>query len=226
MNGAGTTAGRPARALLELAAGAAAFGFAIGAGKNLTYAWRSAVKMPLLLLGTAVLCGLAYQVTALALGHRLDVRRVQAAAFELFRGTAVLLSALAPVSLFLGRTMASPGDDGLGGYTGFVAVNMLFLAVAGALALRRQARTLLGGGDVPRSRALAISGCWLLLTLAVGGQLAFWLRPFFGITSLTGDPPFLLGSAPTATGARNFYEVVWQFATGPDLEVWRRWYPR
>jgi hypothetical protein len=36
----------------------------------------------------------------------------------------------------------------------------------------------------------------------------------------------VLGSAPTATGARNFYEVVWQFAAGPDVEVWRRWQPR
>jgi hypothetical protein len=154
------------------------------------------------------------------------VRRVQGAAFELFRGTAVLLCALAPVSLFLGRTMAAPGAGELGGYPGFVAVNMLFLALAGALALARQTRRLVHAGALPRRRAIAITGCWLALSLAVGGQLAFWLRPFFGIAQLTGDPPFLLGSAPTATGARNFYEVVWQFVTGPDLEVWRRWHPR
>jgi hypothetical protein len=60
MNGPATAPPQPFCALLELVAGAAAWGFAIGAGKNLTYAWRSAVKMPILLLGTALLCGLAY----------------------------------------------------------------------------------------------------------------------------------------------------------------------
>ena len=56
-----------------------------------------------------------------------------------------------------------------------------------------------------------------MLSLLVGGQLAFWLRPFFGIASCLGSPPFLLGAEPTATGARNFYEVVWQFVVGTSL---------
>ena len=58
---------------------------------------------------------------------------------------------------------------------------------------------------------------WLVLSLLVGGQFAFYLRPFFGIASLTGAPPFLLGDEPTVTGARNFYEVVWQFVVGASL---------
>ncbi|MBM4062769.1 MAG: hypothetical protein FJ265_16990 [Planctomycetes bacterium] len=202
--------------LAATAAGGGLYGFAIGAGKNLTYAWRSAVKFPLLLLGTAVLCAVACFVLARFLGAPLRCLDVQRAAFGLFRNVAVMLGSLSPVSLFLGRTMARPDAQSLGGYPAFVGVNMLFLALAGSVALVLQARTLLVAHRVPWRRSAAVVVSWLLLSLLVGGQLAFWLRPFFGIASLTGEPPFLLGDEPTVTGARNFYEVVWQFVTGAD----------
>lgn len=208
--------------LAAIAVAGGLYGFSIGAGKNLTYAWRSAVKFPLLLLGTAVLCALAYAVVARFLGVPVRFRAVQRTAFGLFRNVAVMLGSLSPVSLFLGRTMAAPGERSLGGYPAFVGANMLFLALAGSIALLLQARTLLREHGVPGPRAAAVVACWLALSLLVGGQLAFWLRPFFGISSLHGDPPFLLGDEPTVTGARNFYEVVWQVISGADPGDYRR----
>lgn len=191
-------------------------GFAIGAGKNLTYAWRSAVKFPLLLLGTGALCAIAWFVLARFLGARLRFVEVQHSALGLYRALAIMLASLSPVSLFLGRTMAQPDERSLGGYPAFVATSMLFVAVAGSMALVQQSRQLLLRNGLTRGRATAVTASWLVLSLLVGGQLAFWLRPFFGIASLTGDPPFLLGDEPTVTGARNFYEVVWQFVTRAD----------
>lgn len=209
----GLAALAPAGAAL---AGACAYGFAIGAGKNLTYAWRSSLKFPLLLVGTALLCGLACFVFARFCGAPLPFLAVQRASFALHRTTAVLLGSLSPVVLFLGRTMAAPDARSLGGYPLFVGLNMLFIAAAGVVALRVQTHGLLRDHRLPRRQALLVVGSWLLLSLLVGGQLAFWLRPFFGIASLAGDPPFLLGSEPTVTGAGNFYEVVWQFVSGAD----------
>lgn len=198
-------------------AGAASYGFAIGAGKNLTYALRSLVKFPLLLVGTALLCGLACFVFARFCGASLPFVLVQRTSFALHRTTAVLLGSLSPVVLLLGRTTTPPDARSLGGYPLFVGLNMLFVAAAGSVALAVQTQGLCRDHGLPPRRARLVTGSWLALSLLVGGQLAFWLRPFFGIASLHGDPPFLLGDEPTVTGARNFYEVVWQFVRGVDL---------
>lgn len=197
-------------------ASAACYGAAIGAGKNATYAWRSMLKFPLLLVGTAAICGLAHFVGARFVGARLPFLSVQRASFLLFRTTAVLLASLAPVAWLLGLTMQAPDAQSLGGYPAFVGVNMLFIAAAGCVALARQVRSLLGQQELTRGQVFAIVASWLVLSLLVGGQLAFWLRPFFGIASLASGGPFLLGDEPTVTGARNFYEVVWQFVTLAD----------
>ncbi|MEZ6038102.1 MAG: hypothetical protein R3F29_11505 [Planctomycetota bacterium] len=202
------------RSAAVLLLGAACYGAAIGAGKNATYVWRSAIKVPLLLLGTAALCATCYHVMARFLGAELRFVAVQRAALRLFRDTAAMLASLSPVALFLARSMEQPEGADLRGYPGFVVANMLFVALAGAVALLQQLRALLRDTAMPRARALAVSATWLLTSLLVGGQLAFWLRPFFGISSLTGAPPFLLGDQPTSTGARNFYEAAWQFVWG------------
>ncbi len=202
-----------ARSIAVTVLASGCYGFAIGAAKNLTYGWRSMVKFPLLLLGTAALCSLAYFVIARFLGVALAFASVQRSSLTLFRQLAVLLCSLSPVAFFLGQTMAAPGERSLGGYPGFVGANMVFIAVAGGVVLVMQARALLRERGVTARQSIAVVLAWLLLSLLVGGQLAFWLRPFFGIASLTGAPPFALGDEPTVTGARNFYEVVWQFVT-------------
>lgn len=193
--------GRPTAASL--------YGFAIGASKNLTYGWRSSVRFPLLLLGTAALCALAQCLLARFVGLRLPFRSVQRASLEAYRAVAVLLGSISPVSLFLGQTMVQPDARSLGGYPGFVLVNVVFITIAGCVSLVLQTRSLVREHQVAGRQATIVVIGWLVMTLLVGGQLAFWLRPFFDIAWLTGEPPFLLGSEPTATGARNSYEAVW-----------------
>ena len=139
----------PRAALRSLAitiCGAACYGFAIGAGKNLTYAWRSAVKLPLLLLGTAMLCSLAWFVVARFLGTTLRFHEVQRCAWGLFRTSAVMLASLGPVAWFLGRTMDRATTNDLGGYPAFVGTNMLFVAGSGCVALALQVTTLVQCG--------------------------------------------------------------------------------
>lgn len=205
----------PLRALVTAVLAAAIYGFAIGGSKNLTYAWRSAIKVPLLLLATCAICACAWYVAAQFLGARLGWRAVQRATFGQLRTLAVLLASLGPATAFLGQTMVPPTEASLGGYPGFVLVNLLFVAAAGGCSVLLQARVLRREHRIPAYRCDALVAIWLLLSLAVGGQLAFWLRPFFGIASLRGAPPFLLGDEPTVTGARNFYEFVWQLVARP-----------
>jgi len=205
------------RCVAAIALGGAFYGFCIGCSKNLLYGMRSSIKVPLLLLGTALLCALAYHVLARTCGISSSFAALQRTSFSLYRSVAVMLASIAPVSLFLGRTMERPEGESLGGYPAFVGINMVFVAAAGCVAVRVQTRALLAQHVVSLGRARVVVASWLLLSLLVGGQLAFYLRPFFGIASLTGDPPFLLGDEPTVTGARNFYEVVWQFLRGVGL---------
>jgi len=203
------------RAVSTTLLAAAVYGFSIGASKNLTYAWRSAIKVPLLLLGTGAICAVAWYVAAQFTGVRLSWAAVQRATFGQLRTLAVLLASLGPATAFLGQTMTAPTEGSLGGYPGFVAVNLIFIAIAGSFSVLLQARALRLEHRLPLHRGDALVAIWLLLSLAVGGQLAFYLRPFFGIASLHGAPPFLLGDEPTVTGARNFYEFVWQLVAPP-----------
>jgi hypothetical protein len=62
----------------------------------------------------------------------------------------------------------------------------------------------------PLSRRLTTAGAWLALSLFVGGQAAWFLRPFFGVASIAGkETRFFLGAAPDYNGSTNFYEAVY-----------------
>ena len=61
----------------------------------------------------------------------------------------------------------------------------------------------------PLSRRVITVAGWLALSLLVGGQVAWTLRPFFGVRSIPGaETRFFLGSSPDYRGATNFYEAV------------------
>ena len=58
-------------------------------------------------------------------------------------------------------------------------------------------------------RRLTLVAGWLALSLLVGGQAAWTLRPFFGVRSIPGaETRFFLGSSPDYRGSTNFYEAV------------------
>ena len=60
---------------------------------------------------------------------------------------------------------------------------------------------------------------WLALSLAVGGQAAWTLRPFFGVRSIPGaETRFFLGASPDYRGSTNFYEAVRDAITPPAID--------
>lgn len=211
------------RPLLELLAGAALYGFAAGFGHDLHYACRDVVKFPLLLLLTAGVGAVSAWLVALLLQLRLDFMATQRLAFALFRDVAVLLGSLAPIVFFLACVGRRDDGDPRGEYDLFLGSNMTAIALCGTLALLRQVRRLSAAGTVSRHRARAIAILWLALWLLVGGQGAFWMRPFFGYPATRGvQAPWFLGEEPDLRGATNFFEAVAQFvrreAMPTDLE--------
>ena len=211
-----------ARALPGLVAGSSAYGFTVGAAHSLLYARRNLVKLPLLLIATSLVCALAYFVVARFLCARLAPRQVGALVLGLFRDLSVLLASLAPANLLLAWILRHTDDGRIGEYGLFLGLNVAFVGVAGSLALVRQGRDLLLAARVPAARMVLVLALWLGLSLAVGGQAAFYLRPFFGLPASRGNtPPFALGSAPDVRGATNFFEAAWQVMSAPPLpESW------
>jgi hypothetical protein len=121
----------------------------------------------------------------------------------------LLLASLATVSFFLAQTLERASAAGLGQYPLFLSLNVGFIAAAGVTALVHRARTLLARSDVARWRGSSLLVLWLGLALAVGGQWAWYLRPFFGVATIPADQtPFCLGTEPDFRGARSFYEAL------------------
>lgn len=210
------------RSLSLLVLGSAVYGFSIGSAHSWLYASRDLVKLPLLLGVTGLVCGLAYYVTGRSLVDGLGFARVQRLTWHLFRDLAVLLASLAPANFFLAMILLHTDDSRLGEYSLFLGLNVFYIGFSGALALIRQASSLTESLTISRRRAWALVFSWLFLTLFVGGQVAFYLRPFFGLPASRGvNPPFLVGSEADVRGATNFYEAVIQVFEGPPLpESW------
>lgn len=206
-----------ARVLLALIAASAIYGFSIGAVHSLLFALRNLLKFPALLLTTAAVCALAYWVVARAITPRLEFCDVQRLGLETFRDLSVLLASLAPACIFLACTVEQPDEMGLNEYPLFLGLNVLFVAVAGTCALIRQARRILSRKGVSLRRSVVITIAWLLLSLLVGSQCAWFLRPFCGVSSLQEQTPFILGTEPDFRGATSFFQAVYQIFDPPPL---------
>ncbi len=192
-----------------LVCGAAVYGFSLGAMHSWTLAATNLWKFPLLILVTAGVCAAAYAASARLLAPSLDAREVGRVVVAVYRDTAVLLASLATVALFLSVTL-TPAESRLElrDYPLFLGLNIVLFGTAGSFALVRHAKALLSRSGVGMRRGLAVVFVWLALSLLVGGQASFYLRPFFGIAAVDPHPPLFEGSNPDFRGAHNFFEVV------------------
>jgi hypothetical protein len=201
---------RALRDLIVMVAASAIYGFAAGSVHSLLFACRNLVKFPLLILVTTGVCALAYYLFARFASTPLTFAEVQAAVLRIFRNFSVLLASLAPVVYFLARVLEQPSTEReLGEYPLFLGLNVLLIAVCGCAAVVRQAGVLLRGHGVSPRKAWTLIAAWLVLSLIVGAQWAWYLRPFFGVSALAEHTPFCLGTAPDFRGAASFYEAVY-----------------
>jgi hypothetical protein len=192
------------------------YGFAIGSLHGWRQACRNLLKLPLLILATSALCALAYTMTAQFIARRLRFRAVSRLALTTYRDVAVLLASLGPVSFFLARTVEQPDVTSLNEYPLFLGLNVCFIALAGTAALVRQAAALLREHRLGGRRSAQVLLAWLALSLFAGGQCAWFLRPFFGPSTIR-DLPFIEGRRPDYRGATSFYEAVYDLLDPPPL---------
>ena len=193
------------------------YGFCVGRVHSLTYAERNLLKFPLLIFVTGGVCALAYALSGLFITRVLKPADVLKLGLETFRDLSVLLASLGPACLFLALSIRQPDKHGLNEYPFYLGLNVVFIALAGSLALVRQALSLLRRHQLSLGRSLTTMGAWLLLSLLVGGQSAWYLRPFFGISTVPIETvPFFQGTQPDPQGATSFYEAVFHILVPPE----------
>ena len=210
--------GSTLRSVTILVAASAFYGFCAGFVHSPLFAARNLLKFPVLIIVTAAICALGYFLVARFFGAALPFAEVQRMVIRLFRDTVVLLASLGPVIVLLAWTMARPGPRTLGEYPMVLGINVTFIAICGSMAVVRQARALLGDLSLSVRRSALVLVGWLALSLLVGGQWAWYLRPFYGVASVNGGKtPFCLGTRPDIRGATSFYEAVYHLANPPAL---------
>jgi hypothetical protein len=206
------------RNILAAWAGLALYGYALGTAHSQLYAVRNLIKFPLLVTVTALVCSVSWWILARTVGTSLTFASVQRFAWLLFRDLGFLLASLTPIVLFFAISMRASDDGRLGEYDRFLAMNIVLIALNGIVAVVKTTRTLLSQHAIELQKAWILSLCWLVVSAGVGGQAAFYMRPFFGFPATRGgDPPFFLAATPDLRGATNFFEAVLQTIRRPPL---------
>jgi hypothetical protein len=164
-------------ALWCLIAGAAVFGGVVGSFRGGLQIGYSAVKLPLALLATLVVCVPACHALALGFGGRARFSAIAALLLSASARAALVLLGCAPL-LWLAV------DLGLGYHASVILASGMYLT-SGLAALGILVRGL--GGSLRAWLTAAAAG---LVFFAVLGQTAWMLRPFFGRPSQT-EVPFL-----------------------------------
>jgi len=179
--------------LVFLIAGASAYGAAMGAWRDPKLAGYVAIKLPMLLVATALVDAVANGLWARRLGSRIGLGESCRAVLMAFALAAVVLGSFAPVLFFLARSL--PGPEVAEARTAHDALGLAHVAVialAGCLAVARQSHWL-ATLDGRASTATRVVATWLGLNLVVGAQISWNLRPWFGtpglpVTFLRADP--------------------------------------
>jgi hypothetical protein len=109
-----------------------------------------------------------------------------------------------------------PDETSLGEYPFFLGLNVFFIAFCGIIVLTCQALQLYRKFQFRLITTAQILLAWLAISLLAGSQCCWYLRPFFGPSTIRGTP-FILGSEPDYRGASNFYEAVYHIIKPPPL---------
>lgn len=200
---------RPGRTALFLPAltwrlilAAALFGAVMGLFHSALMAGSSAIKLPLLYLLAVLICLPSFYTSNCLFGSRLSILQVTMAFTCATAVNAVMLAALAPVSLFF---LVSSGS-----YEFHKLLNVFFCLVGGLCGIWYFVRAMRAAAAASGRRLRrGVMLIWLLLYAFVGTQLGWTLRPFFGAP---GQPFELFRKGRVG----NFYENIFQTVSGPE----------
>ncbi len=183
--------------------GSAAFGAAMGWWRAPEQALFTAVKLPLVLLFTALGNALLNAMLAPLLGVNIGLRQSLLAVLMSFTIAGAILGGVAPLLAFVIWNAPPLAQSASAGTThAFILLTIVaaiaFAGIAANLRLLRLLERLGGTASVARRVLFA----WLSINLFLGSQLAWILRPFVGSPGL---PVQFLRDEPLKG---SFYEAV------------------
>lgn len=153
----------------------ALYGAAAGAYASAAQAVSSAIKLPLLFLGTLAICFPGFFVVQVLAGSRLNLAQVLALVLGALALSAVLLAAAVPVTVFFLLTGANYYF-----LTLLHVVLVLAAGLAGMVTLHEGLAFACEQRGVYPKKAMAIMKAWAILFAFVGIQMAWNLQPFVG----------------------------------------------
>jgi hypothetical protein len=189
-------------ALVTLVAGSALYGATLGSWHGARLALYCAIKLPVVLIGTATLTFPFQWIAARLCGVPL---RLAAAAGSSVRALAVaslVLAALAPVAALFIAAAPPPGTGARTSHNLLYLMHTAVLAAAGMLGAARLNDQLRARAP-RRAAARAAFVLWVATFAGVAGEVAWILRPFVGSVYLP-----LQFLRPDALDG-NVYEFIW-----------------
>ncbi len=151
------------------------FGLVAGAYSGTFQAISAAIKLPVLLFATFVICFPAFYVVQVLVGSRLRLAQIVVLVFGALALTSILLAAFVPIIAFFLVSGAN-----------YYFQHLLNIAIAGVAglfgmyALHEGLAVVCDRRGVYPKKALTIMRAWAVLFAFVGVQLAWNLRPFLG----------------------------------------------
>jgi uncharacterized membrane protein len=200
------------------------YGFTAGAVYGPVLACYNLIKFPALILITGITCSIAYYVFSKLITQKLSFSDIQLFSINMFYDISLLLFALSPISMFFALTFKKADETGLHEYPLCVGIHVLIIAVCGSTSLVMRARDLISRHNLSKLSGTMIVTAWLSISLFLGAQASWYLRPWFGITAIPEEVPYILGSKPDFRGATNFYDAVLNLFNPPPQKEEKRTY--
>lgn len=168
------------RLCIVMAAAAAVYGAVCGMWNGARLSAYVAVKLPLaLLLTSAFTVVLSWMVAALS-GLPLRFGQVAVLTFLALTVGAVLLASLAPVAVLFTLAAPPPDENARTAHNLLYLMHTTFVGACGLAGSRILWRRVLQRLPSPRRTLRTVYLAWVLAYAAVGGEVAWSLRPFVG----------------------------------------------
>lgn len=190
------------RLLATLVVNAALYGAVLGVWQGARLALYAAIKLPLLLLLTALLTAAFNLLLGRLLGLTVAVRETARLAIACLARAAALLGALAPVAALFALSAPPPGFAARSTHNLLYLLHTGLVGAAGLTAVVLLRRRLGAIASTPRVARLVLCG-WLASFALVGSEVAWALRPFVGSVYL----PIAFVRRDALDG--NVFEFVW-----------------
>ena len=158
----------------------AMYGAVLGSWHGARLAFYVAIKVPLLLLSTAVVTALFNWIIAAILGLPMRMRQTFALTLVPLAITAIVAASLAPIAWFFTASLPGPSPTQRTLHNVLYLVHTMLVAAGGLAGTMMLRRVLVDvcSGDVARARRIRFA--WTLVYAIVGGEMAWMLRPFVG----------------------------------------------